>query len=49
MSDPLIIGAVVFLGSKVSRLGQVVKDGWGVWDKVMNMVLITFWKVYYFQ
>jgi len=28
MADPLIIGAVIFLGLKVSRLGQVVKDGW---------------------
>jgi hypothetical protein len=29
MADPLIIGPVVFLGLKVSRLGQVVNDGWG--------------------
>jgi len=29
MADPLIIGAVVFLGLKVSRLERVVNDGWG--------------------
>jgi hypothetical protein len=29
MADPLIIGPVVFLGLKVSRLGQVVNDVWG--------------------
>ena len=29
MADPLIIGPVFFLVGKVSRLGQVVNDGWG--------------------
>jgi hypothetical protein len=33
MADPLIIGPVVFLGLKVSRLEPVVNDGW-VWSGI---------------